>query len=128
MSDVLPDGMDDALADFDAERLYRVEEYTDFVAGTIKVFTPVSLSGVVDATRNVKFVSSVNCAFKGVPMTVPFEIEAACLPEAVKSWKAAALVAARAKLAELEKQMFDRSILSPAGGFHAPLQSRGKPN
>lgn len=124
MADVLPDGMEDALTGFDAERLYRVEEFTDFAAGTIKVFTPVTLSGQFDGSRNVKFISTVNCAYKGVPVTVPFEIEAACFPDAVRSWKVAALTAARTKLAELEKQTFDRSILSPAGGFPAPPRSR----
>lgn len=123
MPDELPAGAD-MLQEFNVAQLYRVEEYTDFAAGTVKVFTPVTDGGLRDVARGIRFISSVACSFQGMPMQVPFEIAASSLAEALLNWKQEALKAATAHVGALEKQLRERSILAPANGFPAPLRSR----
>ncbi len=120
MSDLLPVDAESALTDFAAERLYRVTEVTDFSAGTIKIFQPVLPSGQDDLSRDVKYVSSVNVAYKGMPATVPFEIAAKSLALAVSGWRVAALIAAEEYLKGCEKAEVQRSILAPAGFAGGP--------
>lgn len=121
MSDLIPVGADSELTEFAAERLYRVTEITDFSAGTIKIFQPVLTTGADDLSRDTKYISSVNVAYKGMPATVPFEIAARSLSLAVAGWREAALIAAEAYLQKAEQESLQRSILAPnfAGG-HRP--------
>ncbi len=127
MSDELPEGAAEGLADFNADGLYRVEEVTDFHAGTIKVLTPIRPGGGRDNTRPLRFVSSVACAYRGQPYNVGFEIEAVSLQTAVEAWKPCAIAAAKQQIERLDSEASRQSILSAGGtpmAFKAPLKTR----
>lgn len=107
------------LKDFRRDGLYMVEEITDFEAGTIKVMTPITINRARDAERPLRFMSSVNAAFRGRPMTVVFEIKADNLEECLSLYRHAAVRAAQEEVEKMEDQM-RRSRILHADPFATP--------
>ena len=106
------------LADFDRAKLYVCERVSGS-AGDIDILTPITEGRVRDTERPIRFISSIQVYFRGMPQIVRFEIPAASLSEALDKWKDTALTEATKFTDRLEEQ-WRRSQL--AGGLsHAPM-------
>lgn len=66
------------------DTLYRQEEYTDTMAGSIKKLIPVKSDGTEDAGRANIFVGQTSIMLPSGPMPVQAILEAATLAEALK--------------------------------------------
>lgn len=97
------------------EALYREEVFTDRTAGTIRVLTPVTVDGALDASRKVLHVGEAQILTPGGVLPLAFEIEASSLREAVANFGESAKVAveqAARELAELRRQAASSLIVA----------------
>lgn len=66
--------------------LYRQEEYTDTMAGSIKKLVPVKSDGNVDESRPLIFVGQTSIMLPSGPMPVQAVLEAETLEDAIKAF------------------------------------------
>lgn len=66
--------------------LYKQEEYTDTMAGSIKKLIPVKSDGTEDAGRPVIFVGQTSIMLPSGPMPVQAVLDAPTLDEAIKAF------------------------------------------
>lgn len=102
--------------------LYRQEEYTDTMAGSIKKLVPVKSDGSVDDAREVVFVGQTSIMLPSGPMPVQAVLDAATLEDALKAFPDAMeqaindLAEKLIKLAEEQQSLIqkpDSSIIVP---------------
>ena len=108
----------------DADNLYREEVITDQKVGTIRVMTPITRGGAVDAKRAVQFVGQASLLTPGGTLPLNFDIPAKTLEEAVAGFAAAAqkgIEQAMEEIREYQRQQAS-SIVIPKG----PLPGGGK--
>ena len=116
-----PDARD---ANMDADNLYREEVITDQKVGTIRVMTPITRGGAVDAKRALQFVGQASLLTPGGALPLNFDIPAKTLEEAVAGFAAAAqkgIEQAMEEIREYQRQQAS-SIVIPKG----PLPGGGK--
>lgn len=116
-----PDAHD---SNMDANNLYREEVVTDQKVGTIRVLTPITASGMVDAKRPVQFLGQASILTPGGALPLNFDIPANSLGEAVAGFAAAAqkgIEQAMEEIREYQRQQAS-SIVIPKG----PLPGGGK--
>lgn len=68
------------------ETLYRQEEYTDTMAGSIKKLVPVKTDGSTDESRPQVFVGQASIMLPSGPMPVQAVLEADNLADAIKAF------------------------------------------
>ncbi|WP_197722099.1 hypothetical protein [Sulfuriflexus mobilis] len=102
----------------DANGLYRDQSYTDRKAGTIRVLSPVTVTGEADAGRPTLFLGHAQMMTAAGPMPLSFEIAAADLAEAVENYAAAARQAVEQAIEEIKEMQRQASsqIVVPGGG------------
>lgn len=103
------------LKTLDPANLYRVDIFTDPNIGDIRMLVPVDVEGL---RRDVpaRFLSTVGVTVNGHPNTINFEIEGATtLAQAIEGMPAAAEVAGRAFLKQLEASRTKRALIVPPG-------------
>ena len=116
-----PDSRD---ANMDADNLYKEEVITDQKVGTIRVMTPITRGGAVDAKRAVQFVGQASLLTPGGALPLNFDIPAKTLEEAVAGFAAASqkgIEQAMEEIREYQRQQAS-SIVIPKG----PLPGGGK--
>ena len=116
-----PDARD---SNMDADNLYREEVITDQKVGTIRVMTPITRGGAVDAKRALQFVGQASLLTPGGALPLNFDIPAKTLEEAVAGFAAAAakgIEQAMEEIREYQRQQAS-SIVIPKG----PLPGGGK--
>lgn len=116
MPDRNPDARD---ARMDATDLWREEVITDRKVGTLRVMTPITTQGTVDAARAQLFVGEAQMMTNVGPLPISFEIEAATLAEAVDRYGDAAREAFERTLRELQdmrRQQASSLVLPGQGG------------
>ena len=116
-----PDARDSSM---DANNLYREEVVTDQKVGTIRVLTPVTAGGMVDAKRTVQYLGQASILTPGGALPLNFDIPANSLGEAVAGFAAAAakgIEQAMEEIREYQRQQAS-SIVIPKG----PLPGGGK--
>ena len=116
-----PDPRDSSM---DASNLYREEVVTDQKVGTIRVLTPITASGMVDAKRPVQYLGQASILTPGGALPLNFDIPANSLGEAVAGFAAAAakgIEQAMEEIREYQRQQAS-SIVIPKG----PLPGGGK--
>src|SRR5690348_2749027 len=106
-------------AKMDPTSLYREEIITDRKVGTLRMMTPLTPSGTVDAARPVLYMGEAQIMTSAGPLPISFEIEATTLAEAVDGFGPAAQDAIEKTvrdLQELRRQAASSSVV-PQGGM-----------
>jgi hypothetical protein len=109
----------------DPASLYREEIYTDRKIGTIRVLTPVTGGGLVDASRPVLYLGETQLLTPGGLLPLAFELPATSLADAIEKFAAGAneaLERTRRELEQLRREAAS-SIIVPdrmPGGFNPP--------
>jgi hypothetical protein len=83
--------------------LYREDVFTDRKVGVIRVLTPVTAEGMMDATRRVIYTGETQILTPAGVLPLPFEIEAGSLADAVASFGSAAKAAVERAAEELQE-------------------------
>jgi hypothetical protein len=111
-------------SNMDADNLYKEEVITDQKVGTIRMMTPITKTGAVDATRAVQYLGQASILTPGGALPLNFDIPAKSLEEAVAGFAAAAqkgIEQAMEEIREYQRQQAS-SIVIPKG----PLPGGGK--
>jgi hypothetical protein len=121
-------------ATMDVTQIYREETFTDRKVGTIRKLSPVTSDGGVDTTRPVIFVGQAQVMTPMGALPISFELEAATLDVAVEKFGAAAELAVRETMRELQEMRREQAsslVIPDAGGAGLPnpsdLLGRGRP-
>jgi hypothetical protein len=101
----------------DPANLYREEIFTDRKIGTIRVMTPASRDGSVDAARKVLYVGETQLMTPVGALPLAFEIEADSLGVAAEKFAEFAAVAVERAVRELQemRRQQSSSIVIPEG-------------
>jgi hypothetical protein len=103
----------------DTTQLYREEVITDRRAGTLRLMTPVTVDGAVDASRPVLYAGQTQLMTPGGVLPLMFEIEASTLAEAIERFPEAvkqALEDAIEEAREMRREQASRIVVPDAGG------------
>ena len=116
----------------DPASLYREEVFTDRRIGTIRVLTPVTRTGALDATRAVLYAGETQILTPGGLLPLVFDIEANSLAEATEKFAAGASEALERTRREIEQLRREAasSIIVPdrmPGGLIPPGGTGGLP-
>lgn len=111
----------DVLKPIDALGLYAKEVVVDPDAGEITVLRPVTVGGVRDTERKIRFFSSIMMTFRGRPQQVAFELEASTLSEAVQKWAVVAREAGEKAIEQMEDAVVRSRLQVPAGARMGPV-------
>ncbi len=106
----------------DVTALYREDVYTDRRAGTIRVMTPVTLEGTVDASRPTLYAGQTQLMTPGGVLPLMFEIEASSLSQAIERFPEAvkrALEEAIEEAREMRREAASRIVVPEAGAASA---------
>jgi hypothetical protein len=87
----------------DPAGLYREEVFTDRKAGMIRVMTPVTPEGALDARRKIVYVGEAQILTPGGVLPLAFEIAATTLGEAVARFGEEAKAAVQQALDDLQE-------------------------
>ena len=106
-------------AKMDPTTLYREEIITDRKVGTLRVMTPLTVSGTVDGARPVLYMGEAQIMTSAGPLPISFEIEATTLAEAVDGFGPAAKDAIEKTVRDLQelRRQAASSIVVPQGGM-----------
>ena len=106
-------------AKMDPTSLYREEIVTDRKVGTLRMMTPLTASGSVDAARPVLYMGEAQIMTSAGPLPISFEIEATTLAEAVDGFGPAAKDAIEKTVRDLQelRRQAASSIVVPQGGM-----------
>jgi len=106
-------------AKMDPSSLYREEIITDRKVGTLRMMTPLTLTGAVDTARPVLYVGEAQIMTSAGPLPISFEIEAKTLGEAVDGFGPAAKDAIEKTVRDLQelRRQAASSIVVPQGGM-----------
>jgi hypothetical protein len=107
---------------FDKSGLYREDAYTDQQVGTIRMMTPVTVTGERDESRPVMFMGATQVMTGAGPMPLNFEIPGANLEEAADNFGSSAERAVEDMAARLEEMRREQasSIVVPGQGGGRP--------
>ena len=110
--------------------LYREEVFTDRKVGVIRVLTPVSDDGMMDATRKMIYTGETQILTPAGVLPLAFEIEAGSLAEAVANFGPSAKAAverAAEELQELRRQAASSLVVTDRmpGGLVGPQRPPG---
>lgn len=108
----------------DPDDLYREEVITDRKVGTIRVMTPISRGGMVDAKRAVHYIGQAQILTPAGALPLSFEIPGKSLEDAVVNFAAAAQKGIEQAMEELRQMQREQAsqIVIPKG----PLPGGGK--
>ena len=70
----------------DPTNLYREEIITDRRVGTIRLLTPITMSGATDPKRKVLYVGETQVLTAGGMLPIAFELDASSLSEAIEKF------------------------------------------
>lgn len=87
----------------DATQLYREEVFTDRTIGTLRVLTPVNLSGEFDMSRSVIYSGQTQLMTAAGPLPLAFDIDASNLEDAVAKFGDAAKIALEQMMEEMRE-------------------------
>lgn len=106
-------------AKMDPTSLYREEIVTDRKVGTLRMMTPLTANGTVDAARPVLYMGEAQIMTSAGPLPISFEIEATTLAEAVDGFGPAAKDAIEKTVRDLQelRRQAASSIVVPQGGM-----------
>jgi hypothetical protein len=106
-------------AKMDPTSLYREEIVTDRKVGTLRMMTPLTASGSVDAARPVLYMGEAQIMTSAGPLPISFEIDATSLAEAVDGFGPAAKDAIEKTVRDLQelRRQAASSIVVPQGGM-----------
>jgi hypothetical protein len=106
-------------AKMDPTSLYREEIITDRKVGTLRIMTPLTASGDIDAARPVLYMGEAQIMTSAGPFPISFEIEASTLAEAVDGFGDAAKEAIEKTVHDLQelRRQAASSIVVPQGGM-----------
>lgn len=108
----------------DLNDLWREEVITDRKVGTIRVLTPITAGGMVDAKRPVQYIGQAQILTPAGALPLSFEIPAKTLEDAVVNFAAAAqkgIEQAMEELRQLQREQASQIVI-PKG----PLPGGGK--
>lgn len=71
---------------FDAENIWKEENFTDLKVGSIRKLTPMKPDGTEDESRKATFSATTNVMTPGGALPISGEIEATTLAEAVEKF------------------------------------------
>lgn len=105
------------VAPVNPKALFRIETYSDLVAGEISVFIPVTTSGDTDPSRELSFRGTTQLSAPGrPPIRLQFPLPGTSLSEALEGWQAAVAEA----IAQIQSQAIKQTIL---GAGQAPANA-----
>ena len=87
----------------DGDNLYREEVFTDQKTGSIRVMTPVTKDGSLDAERATQYFGQTQLMTPGGALPLSFELEVSSLEQAVSEFAAAAQSALEKTMEELKE-------------------------
>lgn len=102
---------------FDRTNLYREEVYSDLKVGTIRVLTPVTVTGERDLARPMQFYAQAQVVSQLGPLPVSAPIEAATIEEAIDGYPAAVQAGIEALMEEareMQRQEMNRIVVPNA--------------
>jgi hypothetical protein len=108
----------------DLNDLWREEVITDRKVGTIRVMTPITAGGMVDAKRAIQYIGQAQIMTPAGALPLSFEIPAKTLADAVVNFTAAAqkgIEQAMEELRQLQREQASQIVI-PKG----PLPGGGK--
>ncbi len=104
---------------FDANALYREDNYTDRRIGTIRVLTPVLPTGVTDLERAVEYSGQISVITPMGTLPVAFELPGPTLAEAAAAFTVeaqAAIERTMQELQQLRRESASGLVIPGAGG------------
>jgi len=106
-------------AKMDPASLYREEIITDRKIGTLRVLTPLTMTGATDPARPVLYMGEAQIMTSAGPLPISFEIDAKTLAEAVDAFGPAAKDAIDKTVRDLQelRRQAASSIVVPQGGM-----------
>jgi hypothetical protein len=104
--------MDDKVSSLTASNLFRVERYTDLIAGEIICNIPITEDTIEDPIRQRQYLGTTNLSLSnGQTLNVTFPLAAKSLAEAIAFWTPALENA----IAEVKSNATRQRILNGAG-------------
>lgn len=106
-------------AKMDPASLYREEIVTDRKVGTIRMLTPLTSAGDIDAKRPVLYMGEAQIMTGAGPLPINFEIDAGTLADAVEKFGPTAKEAIERTVRDLQemRRQAASSIVVPQGGM-----------
>ena len=104
--------------EFDGNNLYREEKLTDLKTGGLKLMWPVTMSGEIDASRELLIVGQTQVMTQAGPVPIDFPIEAKTVEEAVKLFPKAveqALAKMMEEMREMQRREASRIVVPGTG-------------
>jgi len=115
--------LDQIQADMDANNLYSEEIVTDRKIGTIRVLTPITVTGARDASRPMIFTGEVQIMTQMGPLPIAFEIPGATVAEAVANYGQAAKDGVKKtfeRMEEMRREAANKIVTPGDKGFSMP--------
>ena len=115
--------LDQIQADMDANNLYSEEIVTDRKIGTIRVLTPITVTGARDASRPMIFTGEVQIMTQMGPLPIAFEIPGATVAEAVANYGQAAKDGVKKtfeRMEEMRREAANKIVTPRDKGFSMP--------
>lgn len=112
----------------DTAALYREELITDRKAGMLRIMTPVTPSGEIDASRSVIYTAQTQLMSQAGPLPISAEIQADSLDQAIQHYDEVINQAIQDTLKELEemRRKAASQIVVPDGTGGVPAGGPGK--
>lgn len=107
----------------DEAQLVKEEVVTDRRVGTIRVLTPILVTGEVDPQREVIYLGEAQIMTQAGPLPIAFEIQAKSLQEAINQYGTAAKQGIQDTVERIRQMQRDAAnqIVTPGmPGFQAP--------
>ena len=115
--------VDQMQTEMDANNLYNEEIVTDRKIGTIRVLTPITVTGARDTGRAMIFTGEVQIMTQMGPIPIAFEIPGATVAEAVANYGQAAKDGVKKTFERMEQMRREAAnkIVTPGDkGFSMP--------
>ena len=123
MADQQNDPIDSLETGLDLTNLYEESTITDRQNGLLRIMTPLTAQGLVDASRPVLYLGETQVMTQMGPVPVSFEIKASSREEAIAKYGEAAKQGIKdfiKKVEELRRQAATQIVTPGMPGFQAP--------
>ena len=107
----------------DSSSLVKEDVYTDQKIGSIRVLTPITLTGEIDPARTISYFGQTQVMTQAGALPLNFELEASSLQEAIEGFSDAAKESMEKTMKEIQEyQREQASKIVVPGQSNSPIQ------